>query len=162
MIHFIFVSRSTCSTLMQRFTVDEALDTVSDDDFSLSDDKSSEEEELDDLYALLGEPVVRRSDIDALTRDFVVGDGDSDGNGDSDGSSDSEDVGDQASDGPGDVPSFTDPEDPLVCDENFGSSPPSLALEPSESFTGKSQGDNKGEISDEKPMVMNPWLLVLI
>ena len=40
----------------------------------------------------MGEPVIRRSDIDALIRDLVVGDG----NGDSVSYSDSDDVGDQA------------------------------------------------------------------
>ena len=63
----------------RRFTVEKALDAVFDNDFSLSDDESSEEEEeVDDLYALLGEPVIRTSDIDALASDCGVGDGDSD------------------------------------------------------------------------------------
>ena len=92
-----------------RFTVEEALDAVFDDNFSLSDGESSEEEEGGDLYALLGEPVIRRSDIDALTRDLVVSDddgnddGNSDGDGDIDGNNDSDSVGDRASDGPGQV-----------------------------------------------------------
>ena len=61
-----------------------------------------------------------------LDRNLVVGDGDSDG--DIDVHSNSDDVSDQASDGRGDVPSFTNPEDPLVSDENLGSSPPSSTL----------------------------------
>ena len=44
------------------------------------------------------------------------------------------------------MPSFTDPEDPLVSDENFGSSPPSSTLDPSDSFAEKSRYDDEGEI----------------
>ena len=80
----------------RRFTVEEALDAVLDDNFSLSDGQSSEEEEGDDLYAVLGEPVICRSDIDALTRDLVVDDDDGDSDGDSNinGDSNSDSVGD--------------------------------------------------------------------
>ena len=95
-----------------------------------------------------------------LDRDPGVGDGDN--YGDIDDTSNSDDVGDQASDGFGDVLSFTHPENLLVSDEKFGSSPPSSTLEPSDSFAGKSRGDDECKISDEEPMVMNPWLLVLI
>ena len=118
-LHLTFVTRSACSMSNRRFTVEVALDTFLDNDFSLSDGESSEEEEGDNLHALLGEPVVRRRDSDALTRDLVVGDD----NDHSDG--DCNDVGDGVSDSPSDVPSFTDPVDPLVSDENVGSSPPS-------------------------------------
>ena len=132
----------------RRFTVDEALEAVFDDDFGLSDGESSEEEEGDDLYALLGDPIVRRSDIDALTRDLVDGDGDGDSDGDNDG-------GDRASDGSGDVLSLADPEDPFVSmmmDEDVGSSPSSSMLGASDSFAATSRGDDEGEISDEAPM----------
>ena len=133
----------------RRFTVDEALEAVFDDDFGLSDGESSEEEEGDDLYALLGDPVVRRSDIDALTHDLVDGDVDGYGDGNSDGDNDG---GDRASDGSGDVLSLADPEDPFVSmmmDEAVGSSPPSSVLGASDSFAATSRGDDEGEISDE-------------
>ena len=137
-----------------RFTGEEATDAVFDNDFSLSEGESSEEG--DNLYALLGEAVIRRSDIEALTCDLVVS------NGDSDSISNSNDIGDRASNNPGDVPLFTDSEDPLVSDENIGSSPPSSTLGPSSTFAGNSRGDHEGEISDEEPMVLKPWLLLLI
>ena len=53
--------------------VDEALEAILDDDFGLSDGDSSDEEEGEDYYAYLGEPVVPPSDIEALTHDVVSG-----------------------------------------------------------------------------------------
>ena len=52
-------------------TVDDVLETILDDGFSLSEGESSDEECGDDLYAYLGEPVVTISDLDALTRAIV-------------------------------------------------------------------------------------------
>ena len=62
----------------KRYTVDEALEAVFDDDFGLSDGGSSNEEEGEDYYAYLGEPVVPASAVEALTRDVVSGDEDDD------------------------------------------------------------------------------------
>ena len=135
----------------RRLTVDEALDAVFDDDFGLSDGESSEEEG-DDLYALLGEPVVRRSDIDALTRDLVDDDDGSTNDDDNDGDSDD---GDRASDGFGDVLSVSDPKDPLgsdMVDGDVGRSSPSSTLGAGDSFAATSREDDEGEISDEAPM----------
>ena len=62
----------------KRYTVDEALEAVFDDDFGHSDECSNDEEEGEDYYAYLGEPVVLPSDVEALTHDVVSGDEDSD------------------------------------------------------------------------------------
>ena len=58
----------------KRLTVDDVLETIFDDEFGLSDGESSDEECGEDLYAYLGESVVSRSDVDALTR-AIVSDG---------------------------------------------------------------------------------------
>ena len=51
----------------RRFDVDEVLDAVFDNDFGLSDGESSADEDGDGIYAYLGDPVVDRSSISALT-----------------------------------------------------------------------------------------------
>ena len=58
------------------------MEAILDDDFGLSDGDSSDEEEGEDYYAYLGEPVVPPSYIEALTHDAVSGDDvdDDDGN----------------------------------------------------------------------------------
>ena len=48
------------------FEVDEVLDAVYDSDFGLSDGESSADEDGDDIYAYLGDPVVERRSIDAI------------------------------------------------------------------------------------------------
>ena len=57
---------------MKRY-VDEALEAILDNDLGLSDGDSSDEEEGEDYYAYLGEPVVSPSDIETLTHDVVSG-----------------------------------------------------------------------------------------
>ena len=51
---------------------------VFDDNSSLSEGYSTDEEEGEDYYAYLGEPLVLPSDIEALTRDVVSGHKDGD------------------------------------------------------------------------------------
>ena len=48
-----------------RFTVDEVLDAVFDDDFGLSDGDSSEEGE--DIYSYIGEPVLSRANLEKVS-----------------------------------------------------------------------------------------------
>ena len=55
----------------RRYTISEVADAVFDDDFGLSKEESSDEEDGEDIYAYLGDPIVKRGAIDALTRDVV-------------------------------------------------------------------------------------------
>ena len=51
--------------MASRYTIDEALEAILDDDFGLSDGDSSDEEG-EDIYCYVGEPVLRRADVDIL------------------------------------------------------------------------------------------------
>ena len=51
--------------MASRYTIDEALEAILDDDFGLSDGDSSDEEG-EDIYGYVGEPVLRRADVDIL------------------------------------------------------------------------------------------------
>ena len=55
-----------------RFDVNEVLEAVYDSDFSLSEGQSSEDEDGDDFYAYLGDPVVDRDSISALTDRLTI------------------------------------------------------------------------------------------
>ena len=52
-------------------TIDDVLESLLDDDFRLSERDSNDVYCGDDLYAYLSEPVVSRSDKDALTQPIV-------------------------------------------------------------------------------------------
>lgn len=68
--------------MAKRLTVDEALEATLDDDFGLSDGESSDEEG-EDTYGYLGEPVLHRTDIEELGEAVVDGPlSDHDGNDD--------------------------------------------------------------------------------
>ena len=126
----------------RRYTVDEVLDAVFDDDFGLSDGRSSEEGE--DLYAMLGDPIVLCSDTDALTDKHVDSGVDGTSGDDSDGDSGGRY---RADDDTGALHSPTDPEDPLdsmVIDDDAGNSSPSFMCD----FAGTSWASDNGEVSD--------------
>lgn len=54
------------------FTVEEALEALMDDDLGLSDGEASDEEG-EDIYGYIGEPVLRRTDIEGLGESVVDG-----------------------------------------------------------------------------------------
>ena len=54
-----------------RYSTEAALDVIPDDNFGLSDGKSSVEEAVEQFYAHTGRPVFARSDVEALTREIV-------------------------------------------------------------------------------------------
>ena len=56
----------------RRFDLNKALDTVCNSDFGLSEGQSSEDEDGDDFYAYLGDPVVDRDSISALTDRLTI------------------------------------------------------------------------------------------
>ena len=56
----------------RRFDVDEVLDAVFDSDFGLSEGESSADEDGEDFYAYLGDPVVGRASISALTDRLTI------------------------------------------------------------------------------------------
>ena len=56
----------------KRFDVDEVLEAVFDSDFGLSDGDSSAGEDGDSVYAYLGDPVIDRSSISALTSRMTI------------------------------------------------------------------------------------------
>lgn len=56
----------------QRFDVDEVLDAIFDSDFGLSEGESSADEDGEDFYAYLGDPVVGRASISALTDRLTI------------------------------------------------------------------------------------------
>ena len=57
---------------MKQYTADEVLEADFDDSFGVSDGYSSDEDGEEDLYAYLGQPVVLRSVLEALTCELIT------------------------------------------------------------------------------------------
>ena len=57
--------------MASRYTIEEALEAILDDDFGLSDGETSDEDG-EDIYHYVGEPVLRRIDVQDLG-DSIVG-----------------------------------------------------------------------------------------
>ena len=56
--------------MASRYTVEEAIEAILVDDFGLSDGRSSDEEG-EDIYGCVGEPVLRRDDVNGVGDSIV-------------------------------------------------------------------------------------------
>jgi len=58
-----FILREHYVMASSRVLAEDLIQAVFDDDFELEDDEDSENEDTDDIYGYLGDPVLRRADL---------------------------------------------------------------------------------------------------
>lgn len=56
--------------MASRYTIEEALESILDDDFGLTDGESSDEDG-DDIYSYAGQPVLSRADVQDIGESIV-------------------------------------------------------------------------------------------